>query len=81
MGRYEEIPEHLVDALIAIEDKRFWQHHGVDWYRATMAFFNMFLGMKDNFGGSTITQQLIKNLTEEDEVTVRRKLFRDLPCA
>lgn len=71
---YEEIPEHLVDALIAIEDKRFWQHHGVDWYRTTMAFFNMFLGMKDNFGGSTITQQLIKNLTEEDEVTVRRKL-------
>ncbi|MGI6577673.1 MAG: PBP1A family penicillin-binding protein [Eubacteriales bacterium] len=71
---YEEIPEHLIDALVAIEDQRFWRHHGVDWYRTTGAFFNMFLGMKDNFGGSTITQQLIKNLTEEDEVTVRRKI-------
>jgi|LSQX01.1.fsa_nt_gb penicillin-binding protein 1A len=78
---YEEIPDHLVDALVAIEDHRFWLHHGVDWWRTAGAFFNMFLGMRDNFGGSTITQQLIKNLTEEDEVTVRRKvteIFRAL---
>ena len=61
---YEEIPDHLVDALVAIEDHRFWLHHGVDWWRTAGAFFNMFLGMRDNFGGSTITQQLIKNLTK-----------------
>jgi penicillin-binding protein 1A len=71
---YEEIPQYVFDALIAIEDKRFPLHKGVDWYRTTSAFLNMFLGMRDNFGGSTITQQLIKNLTDENEVTVRRKI-------
>lgn len=71
---YEDIPEDLEHALVAIEDKRFYEHKGVDWYRTVGAVFNMFLGMRDNFGGSTITQQLIKNLTGEDEVTVQRKL-------
>ncbi len=71
---YADIPEYMEQALVAIEDKRFYNHHGVDWYRTVAAFGNMFLKMKDNFGGSTITQQLIKNLTEEDEVTVQRKL-------
>ena len=46
----------------------------MDWYRTVGAVFNMFLGMRDNFGGSTITQQLIKNLTGDNEVTVQRKL-------
>ncbi len=71
---YSDIPENLEHALVAIEDKRFYEHKGVDWYRTVGAVFNMFLGMRDNFGGSTITQQLIKNLTGEDEVTVQRKL-------
>ncbi len=71
---YEDIPEDLEHALVAIEDKRFYEHKGVDWYRTVGAVFNMFLGMRDNFGGSTITQQLIKNLTGENEVTVQRKL-------
>jgi len=71
---YEEIPEYMFDAVVAIEDQRFYLHKGVDWYRTAGAFVNMFLGMKNNFGGSTLTQQLIKNLTEEDEVTVRRKI-------
>ena len=71
---YEDIPEDLEHALVAIEDKRFYDHKGVDWYRTVGAVFNMFLGMRDNFGGSTITQQLIKNLTGENEVTVQRKL-------
>ena len=55
---YEDIPEDLEHALVAIEDKRFYDHKGVDWYRTVGAVFNMFLGMRDNFGGSTITQQL-----------------------
>lgn len=72
---YAEIPKNLAYAAVAIEDKRFYEHGGVDWYRTFGAFFNMFLGMKDTFGGSTITQQLIKNLTDEKDVTVQRKVL------
>ena len=72
---YEEIPEDLVNALVAIEDQRFWKHQGVDWRRTGGAFLNMFLGMKDTYGGSTITQQLIKNMTQNDDVTVKRKIL------
>jgi len=72
---YEEFPEHMINALVAIEDHRFFTHHGVDWYRTAGAFMNMFLSMRDTFGGSTITQQLIKNMTHEDDVTVQRKLL------
>ena len=71
---YENIPQDLIDAFVAIEDTRFWQHQGVDWYRTAGAFVNMFLGMRDTFGGSTITQQLVKNMTEYDDVTVKRKI-------
>jgi len=70
----DEVPEHLIQALVAIEDHRFFRHNGVDWYRTAGAFMNMFLSMRDTFGGSTITQQLIKNLTQDDDVTVQRKL-------
>ena len=72
---FEEIPENLVNALVAIEDQRFWKHQGVDWRRTGGAFLNMFLGMKDTYGGSTITQQLIKNMTQNDDVTVKRKIL------
>ncbi len=72
---YENIPKYMEWAAVAIEDQRFYEHHGVDWYRTVAAFANMFLSMQDNFGGSTITQQLIKNLTEYDDVTVQRKLL------
>ncbi len=61
---YDDIPKYAEHALVAIEDQRFYKHNGVDWYRTSAAFVNMFLSMKDNFGGSTITQQLIKNLTK-----------------
>ena len=71
---YEDIPKYMEQALIAIEDKRFYQHKGVDWYRTSGAFVKMFAKMETNFGGSTITQQLIKNLTGKDEVTIQRKL-------
>ena len=71
---YEDIPKDLEHALIAIEDKRFYDHKGVDWYRTAGAFVEMFARMQTNFGGSTITQQLIKNLTGKDQVTVQRKL-------
>ena len=71
----EDIPDYLVKALVAIEDHRFYDHKGVDWYRTVGAMFTMLTGGDDSFGGSTITQQLIKNLTGNKEVTVQRKLI------
>ena len=70
---YEDIPEALINAAIAIEDKRFYEHQGVDWFTTIKAFANMFFG-EATVGGSSITQQLIKNITEDDSVTVQRKV-------
>lgn len=71
---YEQIPEAMINAAVAIEDKRFFEHQGVDWFTTIKACLNMFLG-GDQFGGSSLTQQLIKNLFEEDDVTVQRKVM------
>ena len=71
---YENIPPYMEQALVAIEDKRFYEHNGVDWFRTSTAFIKMFAQMETGYGGSTLTQQLIKNLTGNDEVTVQRKL-------
>ena len=69
---YDDIPQDLINAAVAIEDKRFWDHSGVDWRRTSKAVLDMFTG-GDISGGSTITQQLIKHLTEnnskEDTIT------------
>ena len=73
--KYGQIPQYMAQAAIAIEDRRFEEHKGVDWYRTSAAVGNMFLSMRDNFGGSTLTQQLIKNVTTDDDVTVQRKLL------
>jgi len=70
----DEIPEAMVEAAVAIEDKRFYEHQGVDWITTVKACANLFFGGDDKFGGSTITQQLLKNLTGEDSVTVQRKV-------
>lgn len=78
---YEQMPKALSQAAVAIEDKRFYSHHGVDWYRTAGATLNMFIGMKNTFGGSTITQQLLKNMTKDNAGTVNRKvreIFRAL---
>ena len=71
---YSEMPEDLINATVAIEDKRFWEHGGVDWKRTAAAVVYMFTG-RDVQGGSTITQQLIKNISQNDDVTVRRKVL------
>ena len=70
---YEDIPENLIHATIAIEDKRFYEHQGVDWITTVKACFFMFFGNGDR-GGSTITQQLVKNVTDNWDVTVQRKV-------
>ncbi|MCQ2430176.1 MAG: transglycosylase domain-containing protein [Clostridia bacterium] len=78
---YGELPAYLVDAFVAVEDKRFYRHKGVDLVRTAHAAANYLSGRGRSFGGSTITQQLVKNLTGEDERTPDRKiteLFRAL---
>ena len=59
---------------MAIEDKRFFQHSGADWLRSMKASASLVLGGSSTYGASTVTQQLVKNLTNDNEVTVRRKL-------
>lgn len=76
----ENIPDNLKNAVVAIEDERFYKHHGVDWKRTFGAVFNWLVG-DDQYGGSTITQQLIKNATDENDYSVKRKvneIFRAL---
>lgn len=71
----DDINEYTKLAAVAVEDERFYKHHGVDWKSTTFAFANMFLNLTDSErGGSTITQQLIKNVTKEDAHSVNRKL-------
>ena len=71
---YEDIPEDLIHAAVAIEDKRFFEHQGVDWITTIKACAKMFFG-DSSVGGSTITQQMIKNLTGRDSITVQRKVL------
>lgn len=71
----DDINEYTKLAAVAVEDERFYKHHGVDWKSTTFAFANMFLNLTETErGGSTITQQLIKNVTKEDAHSVNRKL-------
>lgn len=69
----DEMPEAMPKAIVAIEDKRFYDHHGVDWYRTGSAVLSLLTG-RDSYGGSTLTQQLIKNITDDNEVSLTRKL-------
>lgn len=71
---YSQIPKNLINAFVCIEDKRFFEHNGVDWKRTFGAALNYVFKFKDEFGGSTITQQLIKNVTGEDDYTLKRKI-------
>lgn len=70
----EEMSPYLTGAFIAIEDKRFFDHGGIDWIRTASAMGDYLSGGGAGFGGSTITQQLIKNLTGESEKSIRRKI-------
>lgn len=76
----DEIPQHVRDALISIEDERFESHHGVDWKSTAKAILGKLTGSSTR-GGSTISQQVIKNTTGDNEVTIKRKvreIFRAL---
>lgn len=71
---YDEMPDDLINAFVAIEDKRFWEHQGVDWITTIQATMKYFLPMGGKPGGSTITQQLVKNVTGDDDYTIQRKV-------
>ena len=72
---FEQMPETLRNAYVAVEDQRFYQHKGVDWKRTVGAFANMFVDLySSNQGGSTITQQLVKNITNDNKQTPMRKI-------
>ncbi len=72
---YDGIPDTLAKAFVAIEDKGFNKHNGVDWKRTFAAFINEFLPISGSrFGGSTITQQLVKNLTDDRSQKASRKV-------
>ncbi len=71
---YSQIPEDLINAFVAIEDKTFWEHSGVNWRRTGGGLLYMLTGRSIQ-GGSTIHQQLVKNLTGRADVTVNRKIL------
>lgn len=70
----DKIPQNLKNAVVAIEDQRFYQHKGVDWKRTFGAGLAWVGAGGKTYGGSTITQQLIKNMTTEDDFSVKRKI-------
>jgi penicillin-binding protein 1B len=72
--RREDTPQALIDALIAVEDQRFYSHHGVDPLGIARALVTNLLRGQIAQGGSTLTQQLVKNLYLSRERTLRRKI-------
>lgn len=70
----EDTPEMLRKAFIAIEDERFESHKGVDWKRTLGATVGFIFKGNSSYGGSTITQQLIKNITGDNERSPIRKI-------
>ena len=71
---YQDIPNDLIDAFVSIEDKRFYSHNGVDYKAILRAFFKNLTSFSFKEGGSTISQQLIKNTHFTGEKTIKRKL-------
>ena len=71
---YEEMPNILKNAFLAAEDHRFFSHAGIDVLRTVKAAANQVFHFEDTFGGSSITQQLVKNITGDKERTATRKL-------
>lgn len=71
----KDIPNHVKNAFIAIEDKRFYSHKGIDYKGLLRSLFNNIKSFSFKEGGSTITQQLIKNTHLSNEKTLKRKLI------
>ncbi len=72
---FNDMPDNLVNAYVSIEDERFYKHHGVDIKRTAAAIGSYIIHFgNSSYGGSTITQQLVKNLTGDTTDSVTRKV-------
>jgi penicillin-binding protein 1A len=77
MVTYDSLPPHLVNALIATEDIRFHEHSGIDMRALMRAVVKRgFMGQKSAGGGSTITQQLAKQLYSDVAKDERKRLLQ-----
>lgn len=72
--KYDEISPHIINAFIALEDKRFFKHNGIDYIRVGGALVNNLKAGYIKEGGSTITQQLAKNTQLSNKKTLQRKI-------
>ena len=70
----ENMPDNLKNAYVAIEDERYYKHGGIDLKRTGGAIFSYVFRRNSSYGGSTITQQLVKNLTGDNSSTISRKV-------
>lgn len=70
----EEVPTNLINGFLAAEDRVFYTHSGFNIKRTLYALANSVFHFKNTFGASTITQQVIKNISGDNEITVKRKL-------
>jgi penicillin-binding protein 1A len=72
--KFEQVPEAVVQAFLAAEDDRFFEHPGIDWQGMLRALFVSAGSLEVRQGGSTLTQQLVRTTLIENERTLRRKL-------
>src|SRR5215510_14138697 len=71
---YRDLPKTLIDAITSIEDRQFFEHSGINWRGIMRALYNDFQAGELKEGGSSITQQLVKNFFLKPDRTLKRKL-------
>ena len=72
--KIDEVPDHIINAFVSIEDKKFFEHNGLNYKRIVKAMFNNLKSLSFKEGASTISQQLIKNTHLTNEKTIKRKV-------